>query len=811
MLDILSGYTPRDLGFGEEFTEYRKDPRTNKEVQLEAIEFAAYCPSRVAAAAVPTGVGKSLIAVSVAKLTDLRTVILTATKGLQQQYSDTFHKYGIVDIRGKSNYDCGDYAHLDCRQGASVGCRYCQGKGCAYEVARDRARNAQLVVANYAYWLNVNDRASGIERTGENAKYDGRNPVQLLVLDEAHTADQWLADYLAIRMYEGEVKRWTEPKDLGDSLGEWQGLAEVAVCDLKPEVEEAQLVLMKRGQRVKREEIDQLHKMEKLLEKFDRISSMGEDWVIDKWEGTRWGRMWAMDVTWPGRYAEQYLFCNIPKIIMMSATLRPKTVSLLGVKSEDAEFREWARIFPANRHPIYSMPARTEAGKDIRIDRRTSLSDKLEWVEHIDAIIDDRLDRKGIIQTVCVEPKTLLLTTSLEWIRADHVVRGQGLMGFDESTEHMRGGHRRWRSTTAEYVKVIERPCVRLYLEDSKNIVCSKDHLWLTHNGTWPSWTRADRLMTGAGASSHLMKVIDVWDYDPDWTTGYLAAAFEGEGCLHQRRRSLGGKFCGLNLQFTQKENCMLKRVSGLLLDIGFEHTIYGNYDSRSTANLRISNKSEVLRFLGQVRPQRLMDKLDLTGLGKMSLKKRVRVIKREFIGVQKVISIKTGTSTFIAEGYASHNSYERAKFLIDHSRHSDIMIGNTSDPESETAIEIAGLFRKSLPPQILVSPSFAMGWDFPDSECEYIIICKVPFKPGHSKVMKAREEKDKAYGSYLAMQEMVQGAGRGMRSNEDRCEVFITDGHLSWFLYQNKRLAPGWFVEAVRRVNKVPSAPGKL
>ena len=138
-------------------------------------------------------------------------------------------------------------------------------------------------------------------------------------------------------------------------------------------------------------------------------------------------------------------------------------------------------------------------------------------------------------------------------------------------------------------------------------------------------------------------------------------------------------------------------------------------------------------------------------------------------------------------------------------------MLGNSSDPDSDSAVEVAEEFRRRPAPAILVSPSFAQGWDFPREQCEYIVICKVPFKPGVGRVMRAREEKDPQYGSYLAMQEMVQSAGRGMRSADDRCEVFVTDGHLNWFLYKSRALAPSWFVDAVRKVREIPDAPPRL
>jgi Rad3-related DNA helicase len=147
----------------------------------------------------------------------------------------------------------------------------------------------------------------------------------------------------------------------------------------------------------------------------------------------------------------------------------------------------------------------------------------------------------------------------------------------------------------------------------------------------------------------------------------------------------------------------------------------------------------------------------------------------------------------------------------MEHSRYASLMVGNTADPESDTALEVARGFREIAAPVILVSPSFAMGWDFPKSECEYIIICKVPFLNNGTKIQREREANDPTYSAYMAMQQLVQSAGRGMRSEDDRCEAIIVDGHLSWFLYRNKSLAPAWFVNAVRKVWEIPNPPEKL
>src|SRR5687768_2585768 len=59
----------------------------------------------------PPGIGKSMIAWYLARLLGARTVILTATKGLQDQYMGDFRWVGMRDIRGMGNYPC--HALLD--------------------------------------------------------------------------------------------------------------------------------------------------------------------------------------------------------------------------------------------------------------------------------------------------------------------------------------------------------------------------------------------------------------------------------------------------------------------------------------------------------------------------------------------------------------------------------------------------------------------------------------------------------------------------------------------------------------------------
>jgi hypothetical protein len=65
---------------------------------------------------------------------------------------------------------------------------------------------------------------------------------------------------------------------------------------------------------------------------------------------------------------------------------------------------------------------------------------------------------------------------------------------------------------------------------------------------------------------------------------------------------------------------------------------------------------TEITKFLGSVRPPRLLEKYRPCGRvvgGKWA----VGVARLEYIGETELVSMRTSTRTFIAEGFASHNS----------------------------------------------------------------------------------------------------------------------------------------------------------
>lgn len=130
---------------------------------------------------------------------------------------------------------------------------------------------------------------------------------------------------------------------------------------------------------------------------------------------------------------------------------------------------------------------------------------------------------------------------------------------------------------------------------------------------------------------------------------------------------------------------------------------------------------------------------------------------------------------------------------------------------ESRGVVRSLQKFRDASTPAILCSPSVVTGWDFPYHQCEYQIIGKIPFPDARRAVDKARRERDPEYSCCMAMQNLVQTCGRGMRYPDDQCENIIIDDHFAWFVRKYKKFAPKWWLDAVRTVQTIPVPPKRL
>ena len=257
----------------------------------------------------------------------------------------------------------------------------------------------------------------------------------------------------------------------------------------------------------------------------------------------------------------------------------------------------------------------------------------------------------------CLTPDTKVLTGDLRYVEIGSVQVGDVLVGFDEETQ-TKGAHRKIRETTVIKAERILRPTYEIALSDGTVVKASDGHLWLVSTaGRRTVWKRTDELTS----TDRIFKIFDTWKHIEDYRTGYLSAAFDGEG--HFSRQAMLG--------FSQRENVMLGKVRKFLDELGFKY--WERHETGTNNDVTVlhiaGGRAGMSRFLGQIRPERLLQKVDLNSFGSIGRHDFVGqdfehplVLSVTSVGEQEVVALETTTQTFIAEGLASHN----CKWLLD-------------------------------------------------------------------------------------------------------------------------------------------------
>lgn len=137
-----------------------------------------------------TGIGKSAIATTLARMVD-SSYILTMTNQLQEQYLNDFD-YMLTEIKGKRNYSCNFRRSCkDCymeNQVSDNGKPLPKCEDCEYKLAVQKAQRSPTVITNYNYLWYAGNYAK---------QWNGRD---LLILDEAHNFEKKIMSLVTKRL-----------------------------------------------------------------------------------------------------------------------------------------------------------------------------------------------------------------------------------------------------------------------------------------------------------------------------------------------------------------------------------------------------------------------------------------------------------------------------------------------------------------------------------------------------------------------------------------------------------------------------------
>lgn len=266
---------------------------------------------------------------------------------------------------------------------------------------------------------------------------------------------------------------------------------------------------------------------------------------------------------------------------------------------------------------------------------------------------------RGIVAGSCLTPDHRVLTADLRYIPLGEVKAGDQLVSFDEDVGDRGNRSRRYKTGTVEAVRLDRQECFAVTLDNGKVFKVTGDHLWLTRVGGQTSvenrgsymWRETSRLRRG----TVIPKLLDEWETQRDYESGYLSGLYDGEGCF-SRRQTTAGTVGSLTL--SQKPGLVLDKAIECIRNlIGAESMTHLN--DRGVVSLKLKGGlRSIAKLLGQIRPIRLLAKFEPEYLGVVTSPHGAKVVDISPIGVQDIVRIAIDAKTMVVEGYGHHNCY---------------------------------------------------------------------------------------------------------------------------------------------------------
>jgi len=399
---------PSDIGMPSKFSAWRPG-------QWECVDRVLGSEKRFVVLCLPTGAGKTGVALAACLINGGRSVVLTATKGLQDQIVTEMREM-VADVRGQSNYLCPIADKLGVPRSTTVAeapcqCGYpCALKrgvgGCGYYDAYRHAQQSDIVVGNYQMWLYDRDKDSANgdlqygwipDGTGvtQAEQLRAKQKVRMLVADEVHGADGQLSMYLGVDLTRksclGMHMEWP---DSGMTVDDWREWAREWTAPITVRIKDAE-ERIRSGYRSWSKDLKSLRDMARNLDKLAGMKAE-DGWVLSEQDvKDRSMTSVRFEPLHPARYAETVLWRGTEKVVLVSATVRPKTLEMLGIDMAQVEFIEGESTFPIERRPIVYYPT-------VRMSYRTEQDDReMKWLlGRLDDVIEQGLEWKQIVHAV---------------------------------------------------------------------------------------------------------------------------------------------------------------------------------------------------------------------------------------------------------------------------------------------------------------------------------------------------------------------------------------------------------------------------
>lgn len=831
---MISGLTPQDIGLPPKFSHWRPS-------QSLAIDRGLSSQKRFIAHSMPTGEGKSVMYVAHAILEAKRACILTSSKGLQNQLLSDFAPCGMVDIRGRNNYQCVIPECRNCEEGQH---HRCAPIDCGYEEGRNTALSSPLVVTNYTYFMLSYLYGRGLgdfdmlildECFVAGTLVDGR-PIERIQIGDSVSAfdvdagrmltkkvtrtfcNKAPTSLLKINFSDGASVVCTENHPFWTSDG-WKIAALLSDSDW---------CLKNEKNTLPGPDTHDLCKP-KVSEALGACRSKEEIRISEVQPGCMQSRMWSRTSKTSGTDAGAETGIERTYEAVQSYALvgyqkeDDKNSPGYGTQTLDAG-RQWERrdtstkvtgggAGPAYRDCDIDQTENRRVSNQLQIGHRGSgakAGDRGGWVQ------------SSITSETRTGPKE---RDAVRWVRVDSVEVYQS--SDPERFREVCPDGKVYNFEVEDLHTYTANGIIVHNCHSAPDEVCSALTIEIAY---WEATKIGIRL---PGDDSELK---DWWE----WGQEVLLKAERMLVELKEEARSdkeESGKVhpsTAKDLSFWAKIEAKAKAIintqntgrwitertkEGRKLEPVWARDHAHKILFRNFPRIVLTSATMVLKTIDLMGIPR--DECDffeypssfpvrrspvyLWGAAKISSKSKINDFVLWQARTNNIIRKRMDR-----KGIIHSVSYDRAKYIFNNAdiEAGPYMLVPESGRDTAAAIE---QFKAMPPPGILISPAITTGYDFPGPECEYNIIAKVPFLDTRNKVIAARQEEDPDYGAYVTAQIIQQAHGRSMRGEWDQSETFITDSNIYWFIRDFRTLFAFWFHRLIVYPKTMPEPPAPL
>lgn len=258
----------------------------------------------------------------------------------------------------------------------------------------------------------------------------------------------------------------------------------------------------------------------------------------------------------------------------------------------------------------------------------------------------------------CTTPNHKTLRSDLRWVELGSLKVGDQVLAFEEYASQRSG--RQYKLATVEAVVFAAEPVHRVTFSNNQEILATKEHLWLTgarsnNPRRWRATSKLSQRSRFPKHSTKIVKFLDVFSERRDYAAGWIAGLLDGEGTVSNNH----------GVSFAQRPGLVLDKALSIL-DQEFAKSYHlrlvtspnsGGLGRHDALNVYLrGDLRHKLAFLGSVRAERLISRINLNQLGRAQGREILSVEEVVEVGVREIVKVQTSEGTLLVDGIPSHN-----------------------------------------------------------------------------------------------------------------------------------------------------------